>query len=236
MLFDLKGRRRRVVQATYLSLAILMGAGLVLFGIGGEVSGGLVDGLSGDGSGDQGEVRKPLEKQVEDADRRVQANPKDQAALAQLVRAHFGLAGLEQIEQDGIVVGYNEKGQEQLRQAEQAWSRYLDTDPKRIDTGLAATAIQIYNVLGPPQETEKFVLPAREIAEQESSPEAYIRLFAVATRAGDARTAGLAERKALSLAESKDERNTIKERIETERVSASGDQGAGGNGAAPQGP
>ena len=41
MLFDLRGRRRRLVQATYLSLAVLMGGGLVLFGIGGDVSGGL---------------------------------------------------------------------------------------------------------------------------------------------------------------------------------------------------
>ena len=33
MLFDLRGRRRRAVQATYLTLAILMGGGLVFFGI-----------------------------------------------------------------------------------------------------------------------------------------------------------------------------------------------------------
>ena len=39
MLFDLRGRRRRAVQATYLILAVLMGGGLVLFGIGGDVSG-----------------------------------------------------------------------------------------------------------------------------------------------------------------------------------------------------
>jgi len=38
MLFDLHGRRRRVVQATYLALAVLMGGGLVLFGVGGDVS------------------------------------------------------------------------------------------------------------------------------------------------------------------------------------------------------
>ena len=43
MLFDLRGRRRRAVQGTYLMLALLMGGGLVLFGIGGSVSGGLLD-------------------------------------------------------------------------------------------------------------------------------------------------------------------------------------------------
>ena len=41
MLFDLKGKRRRAVQGTYLMLAILMGAGLVLFGIGSSTNGGL---------------------------------------------------------------------------------------------------------------------------------------------------------------------------------------------------
>ena len=50
MLFDLRGRRRRAVQATYLTLAVLMGGGLVLFGIGGDVSGGLFDAFSGNSS------------------------------------------------------------------------------------------------------------------------------------------------------------------------------------------
>src|SRR3954465_1265706 len=50
MLFDLKGKRRRFVQATYLSLAVLMGGGLVLFGIGGGTNGGLLDTIRGKGS------------------------------------------------------------------------------------------------------------------------------------------------------------------------------------------
>ena len=50
MLFDLRGRgRRRTVQVIYLSLAILMGGGLVLFGIGGATSGGLFDAIGGSG-------------------------------------------------------------------------------------------------------------------------------------------------------------------------------------------
>src|SRR5918997_620937 len=44
MLFDLRGTgRRRTVKVVYITLAFLMGGGLVLFGIGGDVSGGLVD-------------------------------------------------------------------------------------------------------------------------------------------------------------------------------------------------
>ena len=55
MLFDLRGRRRRAVQVTYLMLALLMGGGLVLFGIGGSVSGGLIDAFKGTGGGSSGD-------------------------------------------------------------------------------------------------------------------------------------------------------------------------------------
>jgi len=239
MLFDLKGRRRRVVQVTYLGLALLMGGGLVLSGIGSDASGGLLDALvGGDGNTDKGDAQKPFNNQIKAAEQKLRVSPKDQAALATLVRAHFGLAGLEQDTGDDGSVSVSDKGVEEMRKADQAWRRYIATSPKRIDTGLAATALQIYRIVGLPQDqkdkTELYVAPARAIAEQENSVDAYIRLVAVATQAGDTRTAGLAERKALSFAQSKDEKATIKERIETEKASASTQaSGAGGNGAAP---
>ena len=237
MLFDLKGRRRRVVQVTYVGLALLMGGGLVLSGIGSDASGGLLDAFVGDGGGDESEVRKPFEEQIDGANKTLAANPKDPQALATLVRANFGLAGLETVEEGGQVIGYNEEGKQHLRQADAAWGRYLDTDPERIDSGLAATAIQIYNSGEvTPEDPERWVRPARDIAEQQNTADAYVNLFTVATQAGDTRTAGLAERKALSLAESKDERATIKERINSVKDAASSASGAGGNGTAPQGP
>ena len=237
MLFDLKGRRRRVVQVTYVGLALLMGGGLVLSGIGSDASGGLLDALVGGDSSDSGDAKKPFNNQIKAADQKLRTNPKDQAALATLVRAHFGLAGLEQDSGDDGSVSISDKGIAEMRKADQAWRRYIATDPQRIDTGLAATALQIYRVVGLPQDqkdkNELFVAPARVIAEQENSVDAYIRLVAVATQAGDTRTAGLAERKALTFAQSKDEKATIKERIETEKSAAQSASGAGGNGAAP---
>ena len=52
MLFDLRGRgRRRTVQAVYLGLAVLMGGGLVLFGVGaGNGFGGILNAFTGNGS------------------------------------------------------------------------------------------------------------------------------------------------------------------------------------------
>ena len=224
---------------TYVGLAVLMGGGLVLSGIGSDASGGLLDALvGGDNSGSNEDAQKPFNNQIKAAEAKLRTNPKDAAALATLVRAHFGLAGLEQEtdDQTGATI-VTDKGQAEMQKAAAAWKRYMATGPERIDTGLAATAIQIYRVIGLPEsqedKNELFVAPARAIAEQENSVDAYIRLVAVATQAGDTRTAGLAERKALTFAQSKDEKATIKERIETEKTAASSASGAGGNGAAP---
>jgi hypothetical protein len=240
MLFDLKGRRRRVVQVTYVGLAVLMGGGLILSGIGSSASGGLLDALvGGDNNSSSDDAKKPLNNQVKAAEAKLRANPKDAAALATLVRAHFGLAGLEQDTDDSTgATTISDKGIAEMRKAGDAWKRYVATDPPKLDTGLAATAIQIYRVIGLPQsqndKNELVVAPARAIAEQENSVDAYIRLVAVATQAGDTRTAGLAERKALTFAKSKDEEATIKERIASEKEAASQQaSGAGGNGAAP---
>ena len=239
MLFDLKGKRRRAVQVTYIGLALLMGGGLVLSGIGSDASGGLLDAFIGNDNVDESDTRKPFENQIKDAETRLRADPKDQAALAALVRAHFGLAGLEQQEQDGLPVGYSEKGREELGKADQAWERYIATEPERIDPGLAATALQLYDPLGlgpPTDNPQKYVLPAREIAEQQDTPQAYVKLVEVATVAGDTRTAALAERKALSFAQSKEEEATIKEQIETAKAASAQQQGADGAAPTPSGP
>ena len=45
MLFDLKGKRKRFVQVTYVVLAVLFAVGLIGFGIGGGVSGGASVGM-----------------------------------------------------------------------------------------------------------------------------------------------------------------------------------------------
>ena len=52
MLFDLRSRgRRRTVQGVYLGLAVLIGGGLVLFGVGaGNGLGGLLNAFNGGGS------------------------------------------------------------------------------------------------------------------------------------------------------------------------------------------
>src|SRR5690242_16147251 len=89
MLFDLRGRgRRRTVQGIYLGLAILMGGGLVLFGVGtGSGGGGLLNGLSGGpGSGSGSLV---VDKQVQAAVRQTKLHPSNPAAWSELVKAQY---------------------------------------------------------------------------------------------------------------------------------------------------
>ena len=93
MLFDLRGAgRRRVVKTVYITLAFLMGGGLVLFGIGGggALSGGLVDAITESNTGGDGTER------FVDAERNataaVRANPNDAELWAALTRARFNLA------------------------------------------------------------------------------------------------------------------------------------------------
>jgi hypothetical protein len=126
-----------------------------------------------------------------------------------------------------------------MTKAEQAWGRYIDTNPKQIDPGIAATVLAIYDsgVVPLPSDQKvknaRYVRPAADLAEQTNTKEAYIKLVQVATKAGDTRTAALAERKALSFAASKDEKATIKEQIDAIKQSAAPAPAAGGNGAAP---
>jgi hypothetical protein len=238
MLFDLKGRRKRVVQITYVGLALLMGGGLVLSGVGSSASGGLLDALVGNGSSSSSDAKKPLQKRVDAAQARLALHPNDRTALADLVRSHFGLAGLEQTD-NGQTISLSKTGQEEMVKAEQAWGRYIDTNPDQIDQGLAATALAIYDSGAVPlpsaqkDKNARYVRPAADLAEQTNTKDGYIKLVQVATKAGDTRTAALAERKALSFAASKDEKATIKEQIDATKQAAAPAPAAGGNGAAP---
>src|SRR4051812_34382188 len=109
MLFDLRGRgRRRTVQAIYLSLAILMGGGLVLFGIGSSQNGGIIDAVVGDGSsGDS--ATKTLDKRIKSALAKTRANPREPAPWADLARLRYQRASLDGIKADGT---YTTKGKQ----------------------------------------------------------------------------------------------------------------------------
>src|SRR6478672_3182680 len=118
MLFDLRGRgRRRTVQVIYLSLAILMGGGLVLFGIGG-------------GSGSSANVDAVFQKRLDTYNQRLKVNPQDAAALIGLTKLHASNASVGE-NYNQTQQAYTAKGLAELRQASAAWQRYLATKPAK---------------------------------------------------------------------------------------------------------
>jgi hypothetical protein len=226
MLFDLGGRRRRVVQATYLMLAVLMGGGLVLFGIGGDVSGGLFDAFSERRSsgGESGLV----EDRIERAETRLKANPKDEAALKELVRARYQLASQTANPNTGR---FGREATDQLRAAGRAWERYLALDLQRPDPGLAALMVQAYGELGLNQ-PEKAVRAAEIVAEARPSAQAFLLLTRYAALAGQTRKADLAGQRAIDLAP-RDQQRLVREEVEQAKVPTGAGQAGSGQDQAP---
>jgi hypothetical protein len=211
MLFDLRGRgRRRTVQAIYLTLAVLMGGGLVLFGIGGSVSGGLLDaiGLTGGGGGQSG---NPLEKREQSLAKRVRANPRDAAGWAELARTRFQLAGQGENynQQTGA---FTAAGKRQLVGAEQAWDSYLALKPAKPDPGVAILLLRVYGPDGL-NKPDKGVRAAEIVSEAQPSSQSFFQLAVFAYAAGQSRKGDLAARKAVELAPP-DQRPSVKSTVD----------------------
>jgi hypothetical protein len=195
MLFDLRGRRRRAVQATYLTLAVLMGGGLVLFGIGGDVSGGLFDAFSDNRSGN-GTDNSQLEKRIERQQQRLKASPANEAALAELVRLNYQVASAETPSGSAQIP---EEGRDDLRRASAYWERYVEATDGEPDPDLARVALIVYDQTGLNQPAKaKDVV--RVLAADANDSQTYLLLVRYATAAGDTRTAQLAAQKAIDLA------------------------------------
>jgi hypothetical protein len=197
MLFDLRGRRRRAVQATYLTLAVLMGGGLVLFGIGGDVSGGLFDAFSERSGG--GSASEDLQERIDQREERLSANPQNEAILKALIRDYHALAGAQLPAGGGP---YPEEAKDELRQAGEYWQRYLEVEDGDPDASLARLAVAIYDqtALNQPEEGAAAM---RIVAEAGNDYESYLALVQLSAAAGDERTADLAAQKAVDLAPKK---------------------------------
>jgi hypothetical protein len=204
MLFDLRGRRRRAVQGTYLMLAVLMGGGLVLFGVGSNVSGGLLNAFNGggDSSGDSA-IQKTIDKQ----EARLAKQPRNEVLLQSLVRNYYAEATSQR--QSGT--SFPPEAKKDLRKAGSYWTRYVAVADKP-NPATAGYALQVYDVgaLNKPKEAAK---AASILAQQANDTPSYLRLVSYASRAGDTRTADLAAQKAIDLAP-KSQRKLVKKQVE----------------------
>ena len=216
MLFDLRGSgRRRVVKIVYVTLAFLMGGGLVLFGIGGggALSGGLVDAITESNGGGSGTER------FVDAERKAtaaaRANPQDAALWAAATRARFNLASAG----DGIDQStgeFTDVGKARLQSASRAWEEHLKLAGDKPDSRVASLMVQAYTVLNEP---DKAATAQEVIALDRGSVGAYTQLAIIAYQAGQLRKGDLARDKALKLTEP-DMREALKGQLEGARSQA----------------
>jgi hypothetical protein len=214
LLFDLRGTgRRRTVKVVYITLALLMGGGLVLFGIGGEVSGGLVDAITERSGGDDGSAR--FAKQEKDALAKTRANPEDAAAWAALARARFQLAGQGE-NFDAEKGAFTASGAAKLRGAEQAWDRHLALNPDKPDDRVASLMVQVFGALNKP---DKAARAQEVITDARPTAATFTQLAVFAYQAGQTRKGDLARDKALELTEP-DMREALKGRLEQAKTEA----------------
>jgi hypothetical protein len=220
MLFDLRGKRRRAVQATYLLLALLMGGGLVFFGIGGDVQGGLFDAFSGGGGGNGNSA---IEASIERNRKRLERNPRNTVALKELVRAEYQLATAQT---EASATGFPAEARDELAAAGRYWQRYLEAEQDDPDPSLATVALQVYDVtaLNRPGQAAR---AASIIAAEQNTSAGYIRLVQYATLAGDKRTANLAGQKAIDLA-APGQRRLVRQQVSQAKKTQTGQQAQGG--------
>lgn len=194
MLFDLSGKRRNVIRVIYAILAALFLGGFLFFGIGSDAPGGLGD-LLGFGTNETGSGNPQYEQEIEDAEERLAADPKDEAALEELVRVRYqaGNDALEADEETGQI-SLTTEAETQFSESTDAWERYLKV-AKKPSPDVAAVANQAYSVLlqfSDPQDVTQLAedaVPAAELyAESNPGVGTYATLAQFAYFAGDTQT------------------------------------------------
>jgi hypothetical protein len=225
MLFDLRSRgRRRTIQVVYGFLAVLIGGGLVFFGVGGGAgSTGLLSQLANQGTGSASGI-KIDETAVEQAQRAVKRDPSSVAAWDRYARAAFTLADTNYVTTES---GFTPAGAKELAVLKRAWYQYLSLNPTKPDSTLAAdvafafggSGIGEFSVAESGQEI---------VAEHDNSADEYAQLAEYAYLAHERDSAELAEAKALALAP-KSQRATIKSELAKIAEQASGATGSSGS-------
>jgi tetratricopeptide (TPR) repeat protein len=214
MLFDLRSRgRRRTVQVVYLGLALILGGGLVLFGVGaGNGNGGLLNAFTGNGSG--GAQNSVLSQAEKTAIKATQANPTNPAAWAALVTARWENA-TSGSNYNSTAGTFTAAGKKELTATTTAWQHYL-TLTKVPSPDLATLAGRAYAQLGDYADSANAWETVS--AASPNSAKGYECLAVSAYAAKQTRKGDLALAKALSLVPSLS-RTTLKTNIQAAKTS-----------------
>lgn len=203
MLFDLQGPRKTAVKVIYLGLAILMAGGLVLFGIGSNVNGGLADVFGG-----SNDSTKAAKDNIEKYSEQIAANPKNEKALQSLIAARYSLAGdPENFNQESGE--FSAEGKKQLELLKDDWNDYLKVTDNKPNLATANFAVSGFLGL---QDAKGATKAQQIITEKQPNAANYLALMLYASYAGDTLVASGAEVRAKQLA-TKDEKKEVATQI-----------------------
>jgi hypothetical protein len=194
MLFDLRGRgRRRTVRVIYTGLALLMGVGLVGFGVGSFGGGGLFSAATSNESSNSASFSSQIKKY----EKLTKERPRDLSAWEGLTKNLLHEAGGEEFTTNTGVV--TSKGKSLYARASKAWSSYIALNPPKPSAELAQLMFTVYGEAGlnePAQAVQvlQLVVAARPTAAY------YAQLGIYAYKAKNVRLGDLASEKAVSLA------------------------------------
>jgi hypothetical protein len=150
MLFDLRGKRRRLVQVSYAALALIFLVGFVGLSIGsGNAPGGILDAIGlGSGNGGGGSLDSQFDDQIDAANQQLAKNPNDTGALLKLAEAEYQRAksGVSQDPETGEI-SVSDDAHTDLGRSADAWARYLRVNKGKPDANTAALMVQAYYLL-----------------------------------------------------------------------------------------
>lgn len=220
MLFDLRARgRRRTVQTVYLGLAILIGAGLVLFGVGTGTGGGGLFGAftNGNPNSSGGSNVSQAEKT---ALHQTQIHPSSPQAWVQLINARVA-AG----DQDCNGTSCTAAGRKKLQAAGAAWQRYVKLT-KNPNPVVARTVATSYEAI---RNFKQAAAAWLVVTQADSNSASDFELLARdAYQAKEPRVGDLASQKALSLVP-KSQRKQLQKQLQQLKSSATTSASATGS-------
>lgn len=195
MLFDLRGRgRRRTVRVIYGGLALLIGAGLVFFGVGAGVGGG---GLLNSLTGNEGSNSASFAAQIKKYEKLTRQQPNSTYAWEKLTLAQLHEAGGEAYFVNGKLTS---KGRELFAQTARSWNSYIALKPPKPSVEVAQEMVRVFGEEGLNEPTEAVKVLQIVTAARPESAALYASLAEYAYKAHNTHIGDLATAKAIKLA------------------------------------
>jgi hypothetical protein len=196
VLFDLQGKRRRVVQVVYSLLAASFLIGFVFFGVGTGGIGSISDLFGGNSSGS---TTSQFDDQINAANAKLKKNPNDTQALLKLAENEWlkAKSGVQADPTTGQPTSISAEAHTDLGRAADAWAQYLKVNKGKADSTVATEMVQAYILLGDASGAAK---AQRIVAQKTPTQNSYGTLALILYEGGNIAAGDAAAKKAESLA------------------------------------